>query len=80
MFLDKVRESQSIELAPIINDESPLAAKYALFVLYSNALRFDYDMASLHPKVMAVYEACNQLEAFTDARPENQPDAVRSKT
>jgi glutathione S-transferase len=41
-----------------------------------NALRFDYDLSTLHPKVMAVYEACNTLPAFQEARPEAQPDAV----
>jgi maleylpyruvate isomerase len=40
-----------------------------------NALRFKQDM-SPYPKIMACYNACNQVEAFIAAAPANQPDAV----
>ncbi|WP_371377268.1 maleylacetoacetate isomerase [Thalassotalea aquiviva] len=40
-----------------------------------NALRFDVDMSS-YPTITKVYNNCNQLTAFIDAAPENQPDAV----
>ena len=39
-----------------------------------NALRFEQDMTA-YPKIMAVYEACNGLDAFKAAAPESQPDA-----
>lgn len=40
-----------------------------------NALRFSVTVTGF-PKIMSVYEACNQLSEFIDAAPENQPDAV----
>lgn len=39
-----------------------------------NALRFEVPMDPF-PKIMQVYESCNQLSAFIDAKPENQIDA-----
>lgn len=41
-----------------------------------NALRFKYPLEEQQPKVFAVWEACNKLAPFMDARPERQPDAV----
>jgi len=38
-----------------------------------NALRFKVDM-QLYPNIMKVYESCNALSAFDDAKPESQPD------
>lgn len=38
-----------------------------------NALRFNLDMQS-YPKIQAVYDKCNQHPAFSEARPEKQPD------
>ena len=40
-----------------------------------NALRFDLDMTD-HPKILAAYSACNKLDAFIDAAPQNQVDAT----
>ena len=60
---------------PYCSGESVTMADIYLVPMAYNALRFNYDLASLHPKVMAVYEACNTLPAFSAARPENQPDA-----
>ena len=40
-----------------------------------NALRFNVDMES-YPLINRIYENCNKLQAFIDAAPENQPDAV----
>lgn len=42
-----------------------------------NANRFGLDMAP-YPKIRAICEACDQLDAFIAARPENQPDAPGS--
>jgi maleylacetoacetate isomerase len=38
-----------------------------------NALRFKQNMNEF-PKIMMVYRNCNDIEAFTDAAPEAQPD------
>ena len=70
----------SINAAPYCFGDSITMADIFLVPMAYNALRFDYDLGGLHPKVMAVYEACNTLPAFYDARPENQPDAVQAKT
>ncbi|MBU3022265.1 maleylacetoacetate isomerase [Aestuariibacter sp. A3R04] len=37
------------------------------------AKRFGLDM-SAYPLVMRIYDHCQQIQAFVDARPENQPD------
>jgi maleylpyruvate isomerase len=39
-----------------------------------NARRFKVDMAK-YPKLAAADAACLKLQAFDQARPENQPDA-----
>jgi len=39
-----------------------------------NARRFGLDM-SPYPNIQAVCAACDELDAFIAARPENQPDA-----
>ena len=39
-----------------------------------NALRFQCDMGA-YPHLTRINEACNALEAFTQAHPSNQPDA-----
>lgn len=38
-----------------------------------NALRFDMDM-SHYPKIMSIYDRCNQMSAFIKAHPDNQKD------
>ena len=42
--------------------------------IYS-AIRLEYDM-SQHPKLSTVWQHCNTLQAFIDAHPKNQDDAV----
>jgi maleylacetoacetate isomerase len=66
----------SIDAAPYCFGDNITMADIYLVPMAYNALRFEYDLARLHPKVMAVYEACNKLPAFIDAAPEQQPDAV----
>lgn len=38
-----------------------------------NALRFDMDMDP-YPKIMSVYQRCNEIAAFVKAHPDNQED------
>ncbi|OUS52732.1 maleylacetoacetate isomerase [Shewanella sp. SACH] len=40
-----------------------------------NAMRFNVDLTP-YPNIMRVWTECNQLEAFADAAPERQADAV----
>jgi maleylpyruvate isomerase len=66
----------SIHAAPYCFGNTVTLADVFLVPMAYNALRFDYDLEQLHPKVMSVYNTCNRLPAFVAARPENQPDAV----
>jgi maleylacetoacetate isomerase len=61
---------------PYCHGESVGLADVLLVPMVYNALRFNYDLPSLQPKVYAVWQACNELQPFIDAQPENQPDAV----
>ncbi|WP_293761826.1 maleylacetoacetate isomerase [uncultured Paraglaciecola sp.] len=56
--------------------EQPTLADVYLIPQVFNALRFEVDMASF-PKIMNAYQNCNQLDAFIDAKPENQVDAMQ---
>jgi maleylacetoacetate isomerase len=51
-----------------------LADVYLIPMVY-NALRFNLSMRKF-PKVLAVYQACNRLDAFDKAKPENQADCL----
>ncbi|WP_339724335.1 maleylacetoacetate isomerase [uncultured Paraglaciecola sp.] len=55
-------------------EDVTLADLYLIPQLY-NALRFEVEMSAF-PKLYNVYQCCNQLEAFINAKPENQTDAV----
>ncbi len=60
-----------IKAAPYcFGDMVTLADIYLIPQVY-NALRFNQDMSS-YPKIMSVYEACSQLEAFVAASPDHQ--------
>ncbi len=50
-------------------------ADVLLVPMVYNALRFEYPLAERQPKVLEVWQACNELGAFAAARPEDQPDA-----
>jgi maleylacetoacetate isomerase len=52
----------------------PTLADICLVPQVYNAIRFNIDM-SLYPKIAAIYVHCNKLAAFSDAAPQNQPDA-----
>ncbi len=55
--------------------EQPSLADVCLVPQVFNAIRFNVDMTA-YPKIAAIYQRCNQLSAFSDAAPENQPDAI----
>ncbi|OED41777.1 maleylacetoacetate isomerase [Endozoicomonas sp. (ex Bugula neritina AB1)] len=55
--------------------DTPGIADICLVPQVFNALRFKVDM-SPYPKLHTIYQRCNELDAFIDAAPENQPDAV----
>lgn len=54
--------------------DTPTLADACLVPQVFNALRFKVDMSQF-PKIHAIYARCNELQAFIDAAPENQPDA-----
>jgi maleylacetoacetate isomerase len=54
--------------------ESPTMADCCLVPQIFNAKRYDSDLAP-YPKVMRIFDACMQLEAFDCAQPSRQPDA-----
>ena len=55
-------------------EQLTLADVYLIPQVY-NALRFKVDMAAF-PKIINVYQNCNQNNAFIEAMPENQVDAI----
>jgi maleylacetoacetate isomerase len=55
-------------------EQITLADVYLIPQVY-NALRFEVNMA-VFPQIMNVYQNCNQLDAFIQAMPENQVDAI----
>ncbi|WP_172439726.1 maleylacetoacetate isomerase [Pseudoalteromonas piscicida] len=63
-----------IGAGPFCFGTEPSLADVCLVPQVFNALRFKVDM-SVYPKISRVYEHCNTLEAFSNAAPENQPDA-----
>ena len=54
--------------------DAPTIADCCLIPQMTNARRVDLDL-SPYPGLLAIEQACYQLPAFTNARPENQPDA-----
>jgi maleylpyruvate isomerase len=56
-----------------LGDEVSMADVYLIPQVY-NALRFNQDMHDF-PKIMSIYQNCNEIQAFKDAAPEAQPDA-----
>ncbi len=66
----KALELQLVATPYCFGDQVTLADLYLVPQVY-NALRFELDMSD-YPKIAAIYEACNKLEAFQKAAPENQ--------
>lgn len=56
------------------NGDSPSMADVLLIPQIYNAHRFGVDMAA-YPTLARIETACYELDAFKNARPENQPDA-----
>lgn len=65
-----------IAAAPYCTGDTISLADVLLVPMVYNALRFEYPLEEKQPAVFAVWNACNELKPFIDARPENQPDAV----
>lgn len=66
---------QQLGAGPYCMGEQITLADVYLIPQVFNALRFKLPMHA-YPKIMAVYHACNQLSAFQQAAPDQQPDAV----
>ncbi|MCF6434304.1 MULTISPECIES: maleylacetoacetate isomerase [Pseudoalteromonas] len=60
--------------SPFCFGDKPTLADVCLVPQVFNALRFKVDMTPF-PKIAAIYQRCNEMAAFSDAAPENQPDA-----
>lgn len=54
--------------------DTPSLADLCLIPQVYNAVRFDVDMSAF-PTIHRIHYACEEMSAFQDARPENQPDA-----
>jgi len=54
--------------------DAPTMADCCLVPQVFNAKRYDSDLAP-YPKLMRIFDACMQLEAFDRAQPSKQPDA-----
>ncbi|WP_448213464.1 maleylacetoacetate isomerase [Colwellia sp. MEBiC06753] len=66
---------QQLSDGPYCNGQQVTMADVYLIPQVFNALRFKVDMTQF-PKIMAIYQNCNQLDAFIDAAPDNQPDSI----
>ena len=65
-----------IGAAPYCFGKEVTMADLLLVPMVYNALRFKYELESRQQKVFTVWQACNEIPAFIDAQPENQPDAT----
>ncbi|TCK09314.1 maleylacetoacetate isomerase [Marinobacterium mangrovicola] len=64
------------ETGKYCHGDMPTMADIALIPQIYNARRFDVDLTAF-PTLLRIEAACNSLEAFIDAAPEQQPDAVQ---
>lgn len=67
-----VLEAQLTAAPFSLGEQVSLVDVYLIPQVY-NALRFELDM-SPYPKILTIYQNCNQLKAFDDAKPESQID------
>lgn len=58
--------------------DTPGLADLCLVPQVYNAYRFGVDMTAF-PTIHRIHRRCEEMEAFQDARPENQPDAPQRK-
>ena len=63
------------ETGKFCHGDTPGFADTFLIPQIYNALRFECDL-SAYPTIMRINEECLKLDAFKDAVPENQPDAL----
>jgi maleylacetoacetate isomerase len=66
---------QQLPDGPFCVGDSPTLADICLIPQVYNALRFKVPMNEF-PKIKAIYQHCNELKAFVDASPEQQPDSL----
>ncbi len=62
------------ETGTFCHGDSPTLADICLAPQIFNAQRFNVDLTPF-PRIMAIHQTFEALDAFKDARPENQPDA-----
>jgi maleylacetoacetate isomerase len=67
-------ETQLLATPYCFGDKVTLADVYLIPMVY-NALRFNLSMEKF-PKTLAIYDACNTLDSFDKAKPENQVDCL----
>ncbi len=65
---------QQLTAAPYCNGDKVSLADVYLIPQVFNALRFNVDMTHF-PRILSIYNACNQLPAFINAHPDKQKDA-----
>ncbi|MFA0810060.1 maleylacetoacetate isomerase [Microbulbifer epialgicus] len=66
---------QELEPAPFAAGDKPGLFECCLLPQIYNAERFGMDIGS-YPKIQKIAQACNELPAFINARPENQTDST----
>ena len=66
---------QQVEAKPYCLGHFPTLADICLIPQVYNARRFQMDL-SAYPRIVSIWKHCMTLDAFADAAPENQPDAV----
>lgn len=67
---------QDVTATPFCAGAQLSLADLVLVPMAYNALRFNYPLQQQHPKLFAIWQTCNTLQAFIDALPENQADAI----
>tara|TARA_R110000737_G_scaffold32068_7_gene50475 strand:- start:1497 stop:2153 length:657 start_codon:yes stop_codon:yes gene_type:complete len=69
-YQDRSKNTLSYAMGPAVT----MVDLYLVPQVY-NALRFEVDMQA-YPTIMRAYTACNRLDAFVQAAPQNQPDST----
>ena len=70
----EVRLSSDADTGRFCHGNQPGLADLCLVPQVYNAQRFRCDLSPF-PSIMAIHDACMELDAFRDAAPESQPDA-----
>lgn len=72
--IERLLAPENTQSAFAMGDQVTMVDVYLVPQVY-NALRFKVDMQA-YPRIMRAYQACNELDAFIQAAPENQPDST----